>query len=114
MRRTTRNALFVLYFGLTVGLSSAAQAQPAPYVAIDPASLLLNVTVIGAGETLAAAEANALADIRAKYHVLSYETSGEFCFEDHPVTGQNPTQTVWVCKVQVDARVIRKATWLKD
>mgnify|MGYP001408543280 CR=1 FL=1 len=57
MRRTTRNVLFVLCLGLTLGLSSAAQAQPAPYMAIHPASLLLNVTVIGAGETLAAAEA---------------------------------------------------------
>lgn len=114
MRRTTRNLLFVLCLGLTVGLSSAAQAQPAPYMAIDPASLLLNVTVIGAGETLAAAEANALAEIRATYFVLSYETSNPLCHEDTVIVGENQTQTVWFCSIQVDARVIRKATWLRD
>ncbi len=113
MRRTIQNALFVLCLGLTLGLGSA-QAQPAPYVAIDPASLLLNVTVLGAGETLAAAEANALAEIRATYFVLSYETSNPLCHQDTIITGQNQTQTVWFCSIQVDARVIRKATWVRD
>lgn len=117
MIRPTR-ALFVLFCLAAVAtIATPSHAQPAGPLVLNPAMTIKTVTVMGAGETLEEAEANALADIRATYFVLSYSTSNEIC---NPLLGMSavanqadepPTN---FCSIVVTARVLRKALWLID
>ncbi len=106
MFRPTRTLLALLCLIALAATAGPALSQPPGPIVINPALLLKTVTVIGAGETLASAQANALAEIRTTYLVLSYTTANPLC-SDLPLTNQEPSVTL--CSIEVTARVIHKA-----
>jgi len=111
MSRTTRTLLCVLCL-LAFGLAAApvfAQPNPLPADAFTmPIRLIQTVTVVGAGETVAEAEANALAELHAKYLVLSYTVVSSFCAEVQ-IDPFDPNSTFTLCSAKIEAKVIRKA-----
>ena len=117
MIRPTR-ALFALICLVALAAAAApALAQPPGPLVLNPTMTIKTVTVMGAGETLEEAEANALADIKATYFVLSYSTSNPLCHELLGVShaaNQTEEPPVQFCSIVVTARVLRKALWLVD
>lgn len=110
MSRTTRALLCALCL-LTFGFAAVpAFAQPAPGI-INIGSvfkLIQTVTAVGGGETEAEAEANAVASLQDTYKVLRYTVTNSFCTEV-PLFPHDPnSETVTLCAVEIEAKVIRK------
>ena len=114
MSRTIRTLLCALCLSV-LGFAAApafAQGPPVPLPGIiNPASiakLVQTVTVVGGGETEAEAEANAVASLESTYKVLSYTVTNTIC-TDLPIFPHDPnSETITVCAVEIEARVIRK------
>ncbi|HBL27804.1 MAG TPA: hypothetical protein DD490_13280 [Acidobacteria bacterium] len=113
MSRTTRTlfcALCLLAFGFA---SVPSFAQPPAGIVIPAIKFVRTVSVVGAGETLAEAEANALAELEDRYRVLSYTTSNPLCTEIVLDPIGDPTGTVTFCSIEVEAKVILKVLWTR-
>lgn len=105
MSRTTRFLLFAL--ALCLLMPALASAQPAPgSFSLTP--FLMTVRVVGAGETVADAQANALAELRKTYLVLSYSTGSSGCSEIALDPVNDPSDTITLCWAEIFAKVIRK------
>lgn len=117
MTRTTRVlmlALCLLTFGLSALPAAATAVPPGSFVVGPMIPLLRTVTVVGAGPTAAEALANALSRLRADYLVLRYTVGPTLCSEIELPSGPNDfnPETITLCSVEVQARVIPKATYL--
>lgn len=110
--RATLGAALGLALGL-VALPSAAQPLPTPALILVPAPIK-TVTVVGAGETEAAAINEALEAIRESYLVLDYDILSSRCDDVQINPAQDPTETIPLCSATVEARVIRKTIWIRD
>ena len=109
MSRTTRALLCALCL-LTFGSAAAPAFAQAPGI-INIGSLfklIQTVTAVGAGETEAEAEANAVAGLEDTYRVLRYTVTNSFCTEI-PLFPHDPnSETITLCAVEIEAKVIRK------
>ncbi len=117
MFRPNRSLLALFCLIALTATAAPALAQPQGPLVVNPALLLKTVTVMGAGETLEMAEANALADIRTTYFVLSYTTSNPLCNDlmaSSLTANQMEQSPAQFCSIVVTARVIRKALWITD
>jgi hypothetical protein len=107
MTRVLLCALCLLTFGFTAVPAFALPGNPV----LNPVSIarLFNtVTAVGAGETVAEAQANAVASLTDTYVVLGYTVTSAFCTET-PLWPHDPnSETITICAVEIEARVIRK------
>ena len=108
MTRVLLCALCLLTFGFAAVPASALPANPV----LNPTAisrLFLTVTAMGVGDTVAEAQANAVASLTDTYMVLGYTVTNAFCSE-LPLWPHDPdSETVTICVVEIEARVIRKA-----
>ncbi len=109
--RVTLGAALGLALGL-VALPSVAQPLPNPGLILIPAPIK-TVTVVGAGETVAAAVDEALEAIRETYLVLAYDVLSSRCDDVQINPAQDPSETIPLCSATVEARVIRKTIWIR-
>jgi hypothetical protein len=116
MSRITRALLCALCL-LTFGFAAVpAFALPAsPVLNPNPISisrLFQTVTAVGAGDTIAEAQANALEALAKNYVILSYTVISAFCTET-PLWPRDPeSEMITICSVEIEARVLRKVILL--
>lgn len=116
MNRTIRFTLCALALALSGFAAAPAFAQGPPPGGIfnfNPGSvirLIQTVTVVGAGETVAQAEDNAIAELEEDYRVLSYTVTNSFCTEVVLNPMDPNSETITLCAAEIQARVIRKLT----
>ena len=115
MNRMTRSvlcafALSVLGFAAAPAFAQGPPPPPGPGL-ITPASivkLIQTVTAVGGGETEAEAEANAVASLTSTYRILRYTVTNSFCTEIELLPHDPNPETITLCAVEIEARVIRK------
>ncbi|HEX6901286.1 MAG TPA: hypothetical protein VF789_16295 [Thermoanaerobaculia bacterium] len=115
MFRNNRRALLLAVLVMLLGLS-AAQAQVPAWTPVGPiAKPFCSGTVFGFGDTIAEAQANAVAEAKSKYFLFSYTVVQSRCdqIEIPDPTPLNPfaTQTETICWVELKICGIYKAAW---
>ncbi len=107
MSRIRTLILAALLLALVVPVVSTA--QPAPVFPLSFARLIQTVTVIAPGDTESEAVDNAIAMLEEDYRVLGYTVLNSFCSTDDPA---GPIGPITLCAAEVEARVIRKLTFI--